>query len=235
MVGRAISTREPAVAMDTVGAVRFDNPLLPYTRSEIALPLVMGDRVLGALDAQSTRAGEFGPEAIETLTTLANQVAVALENARLFQDTQRTLRDMSNLQRQYLLTSWKGFSDEKGALDYVTGEVEPGETLSEIDIPLILRDQSIGEISVAAQKDWTPDERSMIESIAAQAALALENARLVEESRSSARREHLVAEITGKIWASTTVEAILQTAAKEIGRAFETDEVIVELKAAQND
>jgi GAF domain-containing protein len=75
----------------------------------------------------------------------------------------------------------------------------------------------------------------MIESIAAQAALALENARLVEESRSAARREHLVAEITGKIWGSTTVEGILQTAAKEIGRAFETDEVVIELKADEHD
>jgi GAF domain-containing protein len=71
----------------------------------------------------------------------------------------------------------------------------------------------------------------MIDAIAAQAALALENARLVEESQSAARRERLLAEITGRIWASTTVEGILQTAAREIGRALESDEVTVELKA----
>jgi GAF domain-containing protein len=222
--------------MDIGGAtVRFENPLLPYTRSEIALPLLVGDRVLGALDAQSTRGGEFGPEAIETLRTLANQVAVALENARLFQSAQQALEDMRTLQRQYLLTSWKGFAEEKGAVDYALGELEPGELVTEIGIPLMLRDQQIGEISLASQKDWTAEERSMIESIAAQAALALENARLVEESRSAARREHLVAEITGKIWGSATVEGILQTAAKEIGRAFETDEVVIELKAGEHD
>jgi GAF domain-containing protein len=138
---------------------------------------------------------------------------------------------MRTLQRQYLATSWKGFTEEQGTFNYVIGDSDPEDNLAEIDVPIMLRDQLIGEISVASQEEWTPEERSMIEAIADQAALALENARLVEESRSSARREHLIADITGKIWASTTVDSILQTAAREIGRAFETDEVTIELKA----
>ena len=73
----------------------------------------------------------------------------------------------------------------------------------------------------------------MIEAIAAQAALALENARLVEESQSSAHREQVVADITGQIWTSTTTDAILQTAARELGRAIETDEVTIELKVEE--
>lgn len=231
MVGRAIHTREPVVAMNTAeGPARFENPLLPYTRSEIALPLVVGDRVYGAIDAQSTREGEFTDEVIETLKTVANQVAVALDNARSFQNAQRALQDMQAIQRQYLLDSWVGFSSEKGVLEYAIGEAEPGESLSEIEIPLILRDQSIGGIQVAGARDWTAEEKGMIEAIAAQAALALENARLVEESQSSARREHVVAEITSKIWTSTSTDAILQTAARELGRALETDEVTIELK-----
>ena len=234
MVGRAIYTREPVVAMNTAdGPARFDNPLLPYTRSEIALPLVVGDRVYGALDAQSTREGEFGPEAVETLRSLANQVAVALDNAHSFQNAQQALRDMQAIQQQYLLSSWEGFTAERGTLDYAIGETDPGETLSEIEIPLTLRDQPIGGIQVSGVRDWSPEERSMIEAIAAQAALALENARLVEESQSSAHREHVVADITGKIWTSTTTDAILQTAARELGRALETDEVTIELKVEE--
>ncbi len=234
MVGRAIQTREPVVAMNTSeGPARFENPLLPYTRSEIALPLVVGDRVYGALDAQSTREGEFTPEVIETLKTMANQVAVALDNARSFQSAQRALQDMQAIQRQYLLDSWEGFTAEKGSLDYAIGEAEPGETLSEMEIPLILRDQPIGGIQVSGARDWTAEEKSMIEAIAAQAALALENARLVEESQSSARREHVVSEITSKIWTSATTDAILQTAARELGRALETDEVTIELKVEE--
>ncbi|HEY6074946.1 MAG TPA: GAF domain-containing protein, partial [Anaerolineales bacterium] len=98
------------------------------------------------------------------------------------------------------------------------------------EIPLTIRDQIIGGIQVAGTRDWTIEERNMIEAIATQAALALENARLVEESQSSAHREHLVAEITGKIWTSPSVDAILQIAARELGRALESDEVTIELK-----
>ncbi len=231
MVGRAIHTHEAIVAMSTAeDHIRFDNPLLPYTRSEIALPLLVGDRVLGALDAQSTHEGEFGPEEIEILKTMANQVSVALENARSFQSAQQAIRDLNAIQQQYLMTSWKGFAEEKGTLDYAIGEAEPGEAISELEIPLTLRDQVIGGIQIAGTRDWTREERNMIEAIATQAALALENARLVEESQSSAHREHLVAEITGKIWTSPSVDAILQTAARELGRALESDEVTIELK-----
>jgi GAF domain-containing protein/HAMP domain-containing protein len=232
MVGRAVSTREAVVAMDTgSGQVRFDNPLLPYTRSEIALPLVVGDRVLGALDAQSTRESDFDPQDIDTLRSMANQVATALENARLFQEARQSLQDMRAIQRQYLLSSWKDFAGEKGTISYESGPEEAVDSLSRLSIPLSLREQRIGEIDLSADRDWTAEERSLIEAIAAQAALALENARLVEESQSAARRERLLAEITGRIWASTTVEGILQTAAREIGRALESDEVTVELKA----
>lgn len=231
MVGRSIQTREPVVAMNTAEApARFENPLLPYTRSEIALPLIVGDRVYGALDAQSTREGEFTPEVIETLKTMANQVAVALDNAHSFQNAQRSIQDMQSIQRQYLMNAWEGFTRENGLLDYTIGETEPGEIVTETEVPLTLRDQPIGVIQVTGGRDWTPEERSMIEAIAAQAALALENARLVEESQSSARREHVVAEITGKIWTSTTTDSILQTAARELGRVLETDEVTIELK-----
>jgi two-component system, NarL family, sensor histidine kinase DevS len=140
---------------------------------------------------------------------------------------------MQAIQRQYLLTSWENFTEEKGSMGYEIGESEPGEAVSEIRIPLTLRDQLIGKINVTSEKAWTPEELSMIEAIAAQAALALENARLVEEGQTSARRERLVTEITGKIWASTTIDGILQTVVKEMGRALDTDEVIIELKADQ--
>ncbi len=230
MVGTAISTREAKVAMDTgAGPIRFNNPLLPYTRSEIALPLIAGNRVLGALDAQSTHESAFGSEDIETLQAMANQVAVALENARLYQEAQRNLQDLRALQRQYLLTSWNSLAEEKGDLRYENGELEDNQPVRETNFPLILRDQLIGQINLAGEAEWSVEEKSMIEAIASQAALALENARLVEESQLVARRERLVADITGKVWASNTVDGILQTAVRELGRAFNATEATIEL------
>lgn len=91
MVGWAAANRRARIALD-VGAepVRFANPLLPDTRSEIALPLVVGGRVLGALDVQSTLAGAFGQADVAVLQTMADQLAIALHNAQLLTATQQT-------------------------------------------------------------------------------------------------------------------------------------------------
>ncbi len=230
MVGMAISTGKARVALD-VGSepVRFENPLLPYTRSEIALPLTVGDRVLGALDVQSTKAGAFGPQEIETLQGMASQFAVALENARLFDDAQKSIEEMEAVQRQYIANAWKPISANQN-LEYRLGEDDPGLKPSQIEVPLSLREEIIGEIDLAGDTEWTPEQRSLIETVASQAALALENARLVEQSQAVAQREHQLAEITSKIWTATTIDGILQTAVRELGQALDLNEATIELK-----
>ena len=98
MVGQAMAKRQARIALD-VGkeAVRFANPLLPDTRSEIALPLMVGDRVLGALDAQSTRAAAFDQASAAVLQSMADQIAVALSNAEQFRQTSAALQQSQNL------------------------------------------------------------------------------------------------------------------------------------------
>jgi len=93
MVGYVTAQRKPRIALD-VGAepVRFANPLLPDTRSEIALPLVVGDRVLGALDVQSTQEAAFDSASAEVLQSMADQIAVALSNATSYAEAQAAAR-----------------------------------------------------------------------------------------------------------------------------------------------
>ena len=100
MVGTACARREARIALD-VGEepVRFDNPVLPETRSEMALPLMMGDRVLGALDAQSTEAAAFSEADVTVLQLVADQVAVAVDNARKFSEEGEVLEATSPLFR----------------------------------------------------------------------------------------------------------------------------------------
>lgn len=86
---------------------------------------------------------------------------------------------------------------------------------------------------MASSDEWTTEQKNLIESIAAQAALALENARLVEESQSIAARERLVNDITSKVWASTTIDAILQTTVRELGRMLEAAEVNIEVSMSE--
>ena len=234
MVGTAISMRSPRVALD-VGTepTRFENPLLPYTRSEIALPLLVGDRVLGALDVQSTKAGAFGPQEIDTLKNMANQVSIALENASLFQQAQQNLNELRSIQRQYTLQSWKQVKNTE-ELRYEVGDEEAHKTDNELEVPLAIRDGVIGEIKLDADNEWTPEQRNLIEAVAAQASLALENARLLEESQSTATSERLISEISGKIWSSATMDGILRTAVQELGRALDASEATIELNMEDN-
>ena len=234
MVGTAISTRSPRVALDVgMEPTRFENPLLPYTRSEIALPLLVGDRVLGALDVQSTKEGAFGPQEIDTLKNMANQVSIALENASLFQQAQQNLNEIRSIQRQYTLQSWKQVKNTE-ELRYEVGDEEAHKTDNELEVPLAIRDGVIGEIKLDTDNEWTPEQRNLIEAVAAQASLALENARLLEESQSTATSERLISEISGKIWSSATMDGILRTAVQELGRALDASEATIELNMEDN-
>jgi PAS domain S-box-containing protein len=85
MVGWVTANNAARIALD-VGdeAIRFDNPLLPRTRSEMALPLRVRGDVIGALDVQSNSLNAFSEEDVQTIQMMADQVAVAIDNARLF-------------------------------------------------------------------------------------------------------------------------------------------------------
>lgn len=229
MVGSAIREKSARIAQIAQQETnRFQNPLLPYTRSEIALPILAGDRILGALDVQSTKESDFGPDVIRTMESMAGHVAIALENARLFQEAQQSIHEMRAAQQQYLLAGWSHLSSPAEDTEYGVGD-EPEIGARQIEIPISLRDQILGQIRLDNPEIWTPEQENLVNAVAAQAAVALENARLVSESRQTALRERMIAEINSKIWSSATIEGILQTAAKELGRRLDASRATVEL------
>jgi putative methionine-R-sulfoxide reductase with GAF domain len=110
IVGRVASTGRPRVALDVgTDAVYFDNPDLPDTRSEMALPLHAGNMVVGVLDVQSTEERAFDDQDISVLTALSEQVAVAMENARLFRESQAALARAEEAYRHYVRQEWDSF------------------------------------------------------------------------------------------------------------------------------
>jgi len=121
MIGWCVAKGEARIALD-VGeeAVRFDNPLLPETRSEMALPLRSRGQVIGAMTVQSTREAAFDETDIAAMQTMADQVAVAIDNARLFAETQAALEDMEATHRHYLRQAWAGYSPTAGTTSYET-------------------------------------------------------------------------------------------------------------------
>ncbi|MCS7177762.1 MAG: GAF domain-containing protein [Anaerolineae bacterium] len=100
MVGWTALHRKPRIALD-VGedAVHFANPLLPYTRSEMTLPLMVGGRLLGVLDVQSTEEAAFDEDDVRTLQSMADQLAIAIENARRLSETAAFLEATSPIYR----------------------------------------------------------------------------------------------------------------------------------------
>jgi GAF domain-containing protein len=99
VIGSVTAENKPVVASDTgLGdVVHRPNPYLPHTRSELALPLAIKGQVVGAIDVQSNRPNAFNEEDVSVLTTLAAQISVAIDNARLFEQAEHRANDMSLL------------------------------------------------------------------------------------------------------------------------------------------
>ncbi len=93
MIGASIANRQGRIALDVgAEAVFFENPHLPKTRSEMALPLVVGDEAIGALTVQSTEEAAFHDEDIAALQTMADQLAIAIQNSNLHRQAERRSR-----------------------------------------------------------------------------------------------------------------------------------------------
>ncbi len=100
MIGRCVATGEARIALDVgAEAVRFENPLLPQTRSEMALPLISRGQTIGAITIQSTQLRAFQPDDIAALQTMARQIAIAIDNARLLGEFSRQTAELTTLNK----------------------------------------------------------------------------------------------------------------------------------------
>lgn len=101
MVGWCVANRRARIALDVgADAVRFNNPLLPKSRSELAPPLISRGQVLGALTIQSEQEAAFSDEDIETFQTMADQLANAIQNARLYDQLEKELEERKRAEMQ---------------------------------------------------------------------------------------------------------------------------------------
>ncbi len=234
MIGWATAHQQPRIALD-IGqeAVHFENPHLPLTRSEMALPLLAGEVMLGAVTIQSTKAEAFDRDDITILQGIADSLAAAIINARLFARVQESLEEIESLQRNYLSRAWSQVDPDIWEFNLAgpdDGDVA-GEAGPSIHVPLTLREQVIGQITLEADKEgWSTEETAFVEAITTQAAIALENARLLEESQQRAERERIISDIASKLWRSTDVDTLLQTSLRELSKALNASEGYIQLE-----
>ncbi len=204
-----------------------------YGFIEIAIPVMLGAKVLGALFLLTNAEMAYNQQSIETLQNMANQIAIGLENARHFQETNRNLEEMQAFQKQFLQKSWRKTRIGLQDFQYSVGDKSEADSAEVLNVPLILRDQEIGKITLESQDVWEPEVKALVEAISVQAALALENARLLDEGQSMATRERLAKEISGRIWRSTTMDGVMQTALQELGRVLDASEATIEIEVDQ--
>jgi GAF domain-containing protein/HAMP domain-containing protein len=265
IVGTVAQTGKARIALDVGSdATFFDNPDLPETRSEMALPLIFRGEIIGVLDVQSTKPGAFTEDDVNILSILADQTAIAIENARLFGETQNSRDEAEALYDQFLRTEWKTFLQLTPSVGYHQSMIggKPIEKLVETDeirqalrggqvvvmddrnmrahpsltIPVKLHGQTIGVLGIKAptrDRQWNQDEINLAQVISDRLALALDNARLLQESQRRAAKEAKIGEVTSKIGASINMRNVLQTAVEELGRALPGSEVVIQFQSPE--
>ncbi len=254
MVGDVAARGHARIALD-VGedAAHFKNPLLPETRSEMTLPLKVGENIIGVLDVQSVEETAFTQEDVIILQTMADQLAVAIENARLFRESQESLRQVETLYSDYSQQSWQQIIEATNLQGYqfdIEGLqplnrrgydlFEPDDNFDQVDktaldaaaiaIPLRVRGQKIGVLKVWPNPDKPlEDHRLLLNALGERISQALESARLYQESQVRAASEELVGSITSHMRATLDIDTVLQTAVREIRQALNLEEVSVQL------
>lgn len=251
MVGWSIANAQSRIAAE-IGrdAVRLATPELPDTRSEAAFPLRARGEVIGAMTVQSVKPEAFGEAEISTFQALADQVAIALENARLFSESQQALLEARQVSQLMVEEAWQAYLKQTDNLifRYDHGQITSlGETASGgsrpahrrrwtgslskeqvLTLPIEVRGQEIGKIRFVkdlSEGEWTQDEHSLLATVIDQLGVALDSARLYEETRRRAERERLTGEIITKMRATNDPQTIVQTAILELRKALQVHPV----------
>ncbi len=240
IVGNVVATGRPRIALDIgTDAVFLNNPDLPNTRSEMALPLRIGPIVIGALDVQSTESNAFTEEDTDILNTLASQVSIAIRNAQLFDETQRSTTELQTLLQKDASEQWRRVlqSQHRPGYYYDGVSLRPLErsTVKESDamlIPIKVRGQVIGNLGIRppAGRPLTAHEIDIIRAVSERLAISAENIRLFEDSQTRAVKEKIIGEISAKISTSINLENILQTAVEELGQVLNDSQISIRLK-----
>ncbi|MBZ0285688.1 MAG: GAF domain-containing protein [Anaerolineae bacterium] len=198
VVGQATATLKAIVIEDTSlsnGQPYLPNPSLLDTRSELALPLMVGERVIGALDLHSNRARFFTPDMVRLFQLLADQIAITLQKGKLLAQSEQRLQQSETLNRQLTRGAWQEF-EEKAGLDemyqYDLVDVQPipdddDGFIEAISAPITIRGEVIGTIAAVAPEGlpFVEGDHAILRAVADRVGLAIEGARLFQETQSS--------------------------------------------------
>ncbi len=255
LIGQVTAQGNPIVALDTASSpIHKANELLPETRAELALPLRAGGVVIGALDLQSKRTDAFSEADMRLFQNITDQLAIAITNARLFEESRARLTEIEALNRQLIGEAWREYKVERQQALSATGTadsehwsdlqrqaIERGELVEQISedtvtfaIPVSLRGQMLGAVEWDLPRNaYNENARQLGRELAARLAITADNARLFEQAQRLAERERLVNDITSKLSQQADVAQILKVAVQELGQALRLPQTSIRLATSQ--
>jgi GAF domain-containing protein len=223
------------IALDVgLNSIFFNNPDLPMTRSEIALPLQVRGKILGVMDIHSDKPQAFNIEDIDLLGSLADQIAVAIDNARLLDESQTAFLQLEALTAVRTRDAWTDkLMDSNRVFTYTPlgtrAEKSYHPEENALTVPISLRGLNIGNLSMSRKDgaNWNKLDENLIKEVAIQAGLAVDNIRLLEEATLRSRQEQVVGELAFRFNQALDIDSLLQTAARELGNLPDVAEVTV--------
>jgi GAF domain-containing protein len=241
----AIEQNRPYTASDIGGTLFIKDPNFPITRSRIAIPLSVRGTTIGVLDMHSDQVQNMNNQDVEILQTLADLIAISIDNVRLIDETQALVDQLRFYNSSQALETWTKHTTRRApAYQYTPAgvrpifaqakkdEVTPGTLL----IPLTLQGQKIGAIKLRRKgysASWSDREKGMVEKIGEQISLALENSRLVDEAQKNAQRDQLIANISSRVRETLDVDAVIRTASLELRKVFDLKEAEISIGLPQ--
>ncbi len=256
-MGWCVENMEPRIIVKSeTDVVRAAVPELMTVRSEAILPLHSRGQVLGGLTVQSDRTDVFDADVVASLQSAADQIAVAVDNVSLLAKSQSDLEDERRVAGELSRETWLRMLRGRAEIGYCyedqaihpagqewtpemveairTATVIQGEDAasSMLAIPLFVRGQPVGVMRVSKDKKnalWSEEETTLLATVAEQLGVALESARLYQDTQRRAARERLISQITARMRESLDVEMVLSTAAQELVQSLDLPEVTIRM------
>jgi GAF domain-containing protein len=194
--GTVASEQRPIIVVDTeTSLIHRANPLLPETRSELAVPLIAGERVVGVLDLQSSQPFALSEEVLPAFEALAGQLAVAIVNADLYVQVESARQEIEMQAQRMTRQGWDDFLDgvdrpDRIGFQYEGEDLQPLSDTStdELDENALRREISIvgegvGTIKIEGDTQWSNDQIELVDNVAQQVARQVESLRLLAQSQ----------------------------------------------------
>lgn len=246
IVGQVALQGQSIVVSDTTtSTIHKPNPLLPDTRSELAVPLIIAERVIGVLDMQADKANTFTMANMPVFEALATQLSSAIDSATQRAFAEEAQRKAEDAIQQLTRENWKdtladlqiktanAFTYNLSQVKSLEGSVETAlyETGECVGVPLAVQGQVIGRLYINTAPDQTLSEaqQALLQSVAKQLSQKVETLRLFEDTQRNAWRDRVVSEVTTDVWAAAEIDDVMKTAVAHLGDKLRASEVIIRL------